>query len=53
MNKIKDLGHIDYGTGKHQSNNVIFPIVCPCLSATEYKNPIKVIVIEFTDDEQD
>lgn len=44
-NSVEQIGHMDKGSGKHQSN-VVFGVngVCPTLSACDYKEPIKVLV---------
>lgn len=44
---IHDLGFIENGTGKHQSNTVYgIDGVCPCEYAGQYKQPIKIIKVK-------
>jgi hypothetical protein len=40
---VREIGYIDKGTGKHQSNTVYSPIgVCPTIPAVSYKEPLKI-----------
>lgn len=42
-----EIGYIDKGTGKHQSNTVYATNgLSPCITAVMYKEPYKVIVYE-------
>lgn len=42
-----EIGYIDKGTGKHQSNAVYATNgLSPCITAVMYKEPYKVIVYE-------
>ena len=41
---VKQLGHIENGTGKHQSNTVYDKGgLCPALYAVQWKEPFKVV----------
>lgn len=41
---VKELGFIEKGTGKHQSNTVYSSAeLCPTITAVTYKEPLKVI----------
>jgi hypothetical protein len=40
---VREIGYINKGTGKHQSNTVYSPIgVCPTIPAVSYKEPLKI-----------
>jgi hypothetical protein len=42
--KVDELGYIDNGTGKHQSNIVYSADgICPCQYAVQHKEPFKVM----------
>lgn len=42
---IDEVGFLDNGTGKHQSNMVYNPRgICPCEYAGQYKTPLKILV---------
>lgn len=42
--KVDELGYIDNGTGKHQSNIVYSKDgICPCQYAVQHKEPFKVM----------
>lgn len=42
--KVDELGYIDNGTGKHQSNAVYSKDgLCPCQYAVQHKEPFKVM----------
>lgn len=41
---VKELGFIEKGTGKHQSNTVYgADELCPTITAVSYKEPLKVV----------
>jgi len=46
MNRIREIGYIEKGTGKHQSNVVYLPIgICPCIChSVGYKQPPPIYV---------
>lgn len=41
--KVNNMGFIEKGTGRHQSNTVYGPGIAPTIPAISYKEPIKVI----------
>lgn len=44
QSKVKDVGFLERGTGKHQSNTVYGTDgVSPCLYAGQYKEPFKIV----------
>ena len=41
---IKELGFLENGTGKHESNTVYESNgICPCEYAKQYKSPFKIL----------
>ena len=41
---VNELGFIDHGSGKHQSNTVYGTDgVCPCEYSVQYKEPFKIL----------
>jgi len=42
---VQDLGFIEKGTGKHQSNTIYgIDGVSPCLNAVNYKESVKAVI---------
>ena len=43
--KVNEIGFIEKGTGKHQSNTIYSENGCsPCLNSVNYKEPLKVLI---------
>ncbi len=43
--KVNEMGFIEKGTGKHQSNTIYSENgVSPCLNSVNYKEPLKVLI---------
>ena len=48
-NGCKQIGYIEKGTGQHQSNTIYDgEKISPCLNASDYKEPIKILVKNAT-----
>lgn len=44
---VQELGWIEKGTGKHQSNTVYSDCgVSPCVNAVNYKEPTKIVEVK-------
>ena len=44
LSSINEIGFIEKGTGKHQSNTIYGSDgVSPCVNAVNYKEPIKIL----------
>ena len=42
--KVIEVGFIEKGTGKHQSNTIYSSNGCvPCLNSVSYKEPVKIV----------
>ena len=44
LSNVNELGFIEQGTGKHQSN-IIYGVngICPCECSTQHKEPFKIL----------